>query len=115
MSPVSESVRIDQVLRGLDHLGLIDAARLPSNEMENASTDQKRSRLTLNEQNALVVHPVIADTNRVYLLKPNSVPDPLLVRDIAISLLASVLEMYPMTSRETGQPSACSRLTCRHY
>lgn len=86
------SMQIDRVLRGLDHLGLIDAARLSGNEAENASAGQRRRRLTLNEQNALVVHPVIADTNRVYLLDRNSAPDPLLVRGVAISLLATVLD-----------------------
>lgn len=92
-SSPAASVQVDQVLRGLDHLGLIEAARLPANTQEGASRKPGRRRLLLNNQNALVVHPVIADTNRVYLLEPApSDPDPRLVRSTAVSLLAAVLD-----------------------
>ena len=93
VSSATASANIDQVLRGLDHLGLIEAARLPANEAEATSGRPGHRRLMLNEQNALVVHPVIADTNRVYLLEPTpSDPDPLLVRGTAVNLLATVLD-----------------------
>jgi tetratricopeptide (TPR) repeat protein len=93
LSSVAESVQIDRVLRGLDHLGLIDAASLPDSETDDTAKSAGRRRTKLHGQDALVVHPVIADTNRVYLIEPKpSDPEPLLVRSIAVSLLASVLD-----------------------
>jgi energy-coupling factor transporter ATP-binding protein EcfA2 len=62
---------VEQLLQGLGSVGLIDAVRL----------DGKK---------ALVVHPVIAYTNRVHLLEPEpSDPSPILVRGTAIDLLAA--------------------------
>jgi tetratricopeptide (TPR) repeat protein/energy-coupling factor transporter ATP-binding protein EcfA2 len=92
-SSVAGSVQIDQVLRGLDHLGLIDAARLPDSETDDTADRAGRRRMVLHGQDALVVHPVIADTNRVYLLEPRpSDPEPLLVRSKAVGLLAKALD-----------------------
>jgi tetratricopeptide (TPR) repeat protein len=109
-SSAATSVQVDQVLRGLDHLGLIEAARMPASTQEGTSRKPGRRRLLLNQQNALVVHPVIADTNRVYLLEPTpSDPDPRLVRSTAVSLLAAVLD-----GLEDDQPKdwpACRTLT----
>ena len=93
MSSQAGSVKIDQVLRGLDHLGLIDAARLPESETGAAAAQAGRRRTMRNGQDALVIHPVIADTNRVYLLEPTPAdPEPLLVRGTAVRLLADALD-----------------------
>ena len=65
---------VDQLLEGLGSLGLIDAVRLGTKK-------------------ALLVHPVIADTNRIHLLEPgHSDPSPILVRGTAVDLLAAALD-----------------------
>ncbi len=63
--------RLDQVLQGLDHLGLI------------ASTARRK----------LVVHPVVADTNRTYLMEApaGELPENM-VRTTAVTLLAAQLD-----------------------
>jgi tetratricopeptide (TPR) repeat protein/energy-coupling factor transporter ATP-binding protein EcfA2 len=101
VSSAAGRVQTDQVLRGLDHLGLIDAARLPDSEADDTADRAGRRRMVLHGQDALVVHPVIADTNRVYLLAPRpSDPEPLLVRGQAVRLLATALDAL-----STDQPS----------
>ena len=68
-----QAVRLDQALRGLTRMGLIDAGR--SNE------------------GILIVHPVIADTNRLRLLKPvSSDPNPDSVRHCAVALLIAAAD-----------------------
>jgi tetratricopeptide (TPR) repeat protein len=78
---------VDQVLRGLDRLGLIDPRRIPRNRI----TDGHRQ--TSETEMAVVMHPVITDTNRVYLLEPG-VGDPpeRLVRHTAVAILAAGLD-----------------------
>jgi tetratricopeptide (TPR) repeat protein len=75
--------RLDQVLDGLDGLGLIDAAspaHLDAAEAEPGTI-------------AIVMHPVIVDTNRYYLEEPRkSDPLPELVRQTAVDLLAADLD-----------------------
>jgi tetratricopeptide (TPR) repeat protein len=74
---------VDQVLRGLDRLGLID---------RNEVLDVQRSNGSLQRPlpaSAAVLHPVIADTNRVHLLEPGpDDPPELLVRHTAVAVLA---------------------------
>lgn len=83
--------RVDQILRGLDRLGLIEATDLPGQEAERTVQKPADRERVLGHKRALVVHPAIADTNRVYLLEPAD-PGPLLVRQTAVSLLAAVLD-----------------------
>ena len=86
-------VSLAEVLRGLHHLGLIDSAMLSAKAAGGTFDRPSVGRLMLNNKNALVVHPVIADTNRVYLLKPRPAdPDPRLVRQAAVNLLAAALD-----------------------
>ena len=83
-------LRLEQALRGLVRLGLVDI---------------------LNGQRALMVHPVIADTNRSHLLLPpgsDPVP-PAAVRHIAIRLLSRVME--PMDPEEPSNWSRSRMLT----
>jgi tetratricopeptide (TPR) repeat protein len=63
--------RVEQALRGLARLGLVDAVA---------------------GRRAVLVHPVIADTNRAHLLTPaTSSPDPAIVWRTAARLLASAI------------------------
>ena len=91
-SLVEASIRIDQGLQGLYRLGLIDPATLPGDEARGTSGRPEDTRLMLDNKNALVVHPVIADTNRAYLLKSPSVQDSLLIYRTAVNLLANVID-----------------------
>jgi tetratricopeptide (TPR) repeat protein len=71
--------RLDQVLAGLDGLGLID--RAPASAGANPAPS------------AIVVHPVIADTNRFYLERPRKHdPPPERVRQTAVDLLAAEID-----------------------
>lgn len=69
------ATRIEQALRGLVRLGLIDTA-------------------TVAGERALVVHPVIADTNRAHLLPTvtPSEPDPGVIRQVAVTLIAGAVD-----------------------
>lgn len=69
--PDQAATRVEQALRGLARLGLID---------------------TTAGQQSVIVHPVIADTNRAYL-RAASVDDPnrILVRQTAVRLLSSAI------------------------
>jgi tetratricopeptide (TPR) repeat protein len=92
-SSATADVKLDEVLRGLHHMGLIDSAILSGKAAGGTFDRPSVRRLRLNNKNALVVHPVIADTNRVYLLEPRPAdPDPFLVRQTAVNLLAAVLD-----------------------
>ena len=84
-----EPGRVDQVLRGLDRLGLIEQTQLFSTHAEDASRSPQ-DRLGVLGRTGVVVHPVIADTNRLYLLHRE--PSHLLVRQTAVNLLATVLD-----------------------
>jgi tetratricopeptide (TPR) repeat protein len=67
-------VPVDEILEGLGALGLINP-------------------VPLGNEKALFVHPVIADTNRIYLREPGrSDPSPRLVLQTAVDLLAAALE-----------------------
>jgi tetratricopeptide (TPR) repeat protein len=94
--PASSSAgytRLDQVLSGLDRLGLIDSAVLSEREADQSSAEQGGDGRTLDGRKALVVHPVIADTSRAYLLEPGpSDPQPSLVRQTAVDLMATALD-----------------------
>ena len=72
--PAATSAPVSRVLNGLDSVGLIDS-------------------VLLRDNNALRVHPVIADTNRSYLLERGPT-DPLLllVYQTSIDLLAATLD-----------------------
>jgi len=73
-SPSAGSVPVDEILEGLGALGLI-------------------SPVSQGNEKALFVHPVIADTNRIYLReRGSSDPSPILVLQTAVDLLASVLD-----------------------
>jgi tetratricopeptide (TPR) repeat protein len=63
----------ERVLRGLARQGLIDVA---------------------SDQDAVVVHPVVADTNRAHLLAPDIPPDPdpSLVRETAVALVSDAVQ-----------------------
>ncbi|MBC7273866.1 MAG: tetratricopeptide repeat protein [Streptomyces sp.] len=67
--------RLEAALRGLNRLGLIEA------------------RIS-GPQTAIVIHPVVADTNRIHLAsavaRPGE-PDPDLVRQVAVELITSAL------------------------
>ena len=93
-SATTADVKLHEILRGLDHMGLIDSATLSGKAASGTFDKPSASRLMLNNKNALVVHPVIADTNRVYLLrKPGPAdPDPDAVRQTAVNLLAAALD-----------------------
>ena len=67
-------LRVDTVLKGLHQLGLIDQA--------GGVHDR-----------GLMVHPVVADTNRIYLLEPRpGDPPESLVRQTAVKLLVAALD-----------------------
>ncbi len=69
------AMRLEVGLRGLSSLGLIEASSLPG------------------DATAIVVHPVIAASNRVYLVHPRPPdPDPFLVRRVAVALLTRSVE-----------------------
>jgi tetratricopeptide (TPR) repeat protein len=78
--PGPDDVRLDQALRGLARMGLVDTAA---------------------EQRAVLVHPVIADANRGHLVAPGGPgPDADLVRATAVGLLrAAVAGLGPDQSR----------------
>jgi tetratricopeptide (TPR) repeat protein len=83
--PQPAPVRMDQALRGLDRLGLIERdivrSRAPAAGQEPRNTEE-----------AVTVHPVIADTNRVHLLKPKAGDPPEnLVRRTAVATIATRL------------------------
>jgi tetratricopeptide (TPR) repeat protein len=69
--PGRKPPRLNQVLYGLDHLGLI----------------------TLRRERGLVVHPVVADTNRIHLMEGQADDPPEeTVRATAVTLLADELD-----------------------
>jgi hypothetical protein len=85
--------RLDQLLSGLDRLGLIDSAVLSESEADQSRAGQGDDGRRLDGRKAFVVHPVIADTNRAYLLEPGpSDAQPELVRQTAVDLLAAALD-----------------------
>jgi tetratricopeptide (TPR) repeat protein len=66
--------RMNHVLQGLDRLGLIDRVGSPG-------------------RRGLIVHPVVCDTNRTYLLEPRpNDPPELPVRQTALRLLVAALD-----------------------
>ena len=62
----------EELLRALARLGLVESGQ---------------------DQSTLVVHPVVADTNRAHLLAPTTPPDPdpRVVRETAIALMVDIL------------------------
>lgn len=70
--PGRQPARLDQILQGLDNLGLIDSA---------------------GAERGLVVHPVVADTNRTHLMERHAgdLPEET-VRATAVRLLAAKLD-----------------------
>ena len=73
-NPAAGGVPVDEILEGLGALGLINP-------------------VPLGNEKALFVHPVIADTNRIYLREPGpSDPSPILVLQTAVDLLAGALD-----------------------
>jgi len=73
---------VNQVLDGLDEVGLIDPI-LPSTKSGTDDTEEPMAR-------GMIVHPVVADTNRTYLVDPRPGDvDELLVRRTAVGLLVA--------------------------
>jgi tetratricopeptide (TPR) repeat protein len=75
MTPGQRSARLESTLRGLARVGLVDPGGGPG-------------------QMALVVHPVVADTNRAHLLNATSSadPDPVMVRNTAVALVVAAID-----------------------
>lgn len=73
-APSQVAARLEQSLRALDRLGLIG--------------------LIAGRGSAVVIHPLVADANRAHLLHAagSDEPDPLMVRQIAVGLLAIAIE-----------------------
>jgi len=91
--PETSDVRPDQVLRGLSRLGLIDSAPLSDKQTMSILGQQDDTPDRPGQQSAILVHPAIADTNRIYLLEPGpSDPAESLVRQTAVTLLVAVLD-----------------------
>ncbi len=112
--PEALAVPVGQVLMGLDSLGLIEATSLSDKEAGNIFGAQEEQWRGLGIRRALLVHPVIADTNRVYLLNPRPADPPGdLVRQTAVKLLATILDSLTEDRPGTGRSSECSRLISR--
>lgn len=84
-------VRLDRVLHGLYVLGLIDPAPLASDETAATPREPGGGR-AVPGQEALLVHPAVADANRALLLGGPSVPPPPLIRRTAVTALAAALD-----------------------
>ena len=85
--PNRATASVDRVLRPMLRLGLIDAADAVVDVESNG-----RSR-DLKPASAVLVHPVIADTNRVHLLDPDTADPPeMLVRRTAVAVLATEID-----------------------
>jgi tetratricopeptide (TPR) repeat protein len=80
-APEEVDRRVERGLRGLHRLALIDTTSVEAG------------------RTAVVIHPVIADTNRAHLVRPSDGdPDPRLVRETAVTLLAIATDSLSVTA-----------------
>jgi tetratricopeptide (TPR) repeat protein len=88
-SPQVAGISMGQALRGLSRLGLVDEVPLFTDQNGAAAGSLQARAGVLGNGTGVVVHPVIADTNRVFLLQHDG-PHPLAHQ--ALTVLADGLD-----------------------